>query len=105
MSASEPAAAKGYYVDLGERQGLKLGDILEVFRVQPVLNGVTGDASNFVRIHLGDLKIILLGEYSSIGRVQGLADPKDLPVLDHSTFMLGDIVEVKSSLPFDGRTP
>ena len=105
MSAAEPATAKDYYVDLGERQGLKLGDILEVFRVQPVLNGVTGDASNFVRIRLGDIKIILLGEFSSIGRVQSVADPKELPVLDHPGFMLGDVVEPKSSLPFDGRTP
>lgn len=105
MSSSEPATAKDFYVDLGERQGLKLGDILEVFRVTPVLNGVTGDASNFVRIHLGDIKIILLGEFSSIGRVNAVVDPKDLPVLDHSSFMLGDAVEPKSSLPFDGRTP
>lgn len=105
MSSTEAASAKDFYVDLGERQGLKLGDILEVFRVKPVLNGVTGDASNFVKIHLGDIKIILLGEFSSIGRVQSVVDPKDLPVLDHAGFMLGDAVEPKSSLPFDGRTP
>lgn len=105
MSANEPASAKDFYVDLGERQGMKLGDILEVFRVKPVLNGVTGDASNFVKIHLGEIKIILLGEFSSIGRINAVTDPKELPVLDHAGFMLGDEVEPKSSLPFDGRTP
>jgi len=105
MSSLDATAPKDFYVDLGDQQGLKTGDVLEVYRVQPVLNGVTGDANNFVRVRLGELKIILLGEFSSIARIHTLADAKELPVLDYPAFMLGDVVAAKTSLPFDNRTP
>lgn len=105
MSSSEGAPPRDFYIDLGQHQGLKLGDILTVTRVQPILNGVTGDSNNFIRVVLGEIKVTMLGEFSSIARVLSHTDPNELPVMDYPGFMLGDVVKPKSSLPFDGGTP
>ncbi len=100
MSVGEISAPKDYYIDLGEQNGVKVGDIFTVSRVMSVLNESTGDSTNLLRIPLGEVKVFLVGEFSSIARLTAPVDPKELPVLNYPLVMLGDEVELKTILPF-----
>ncbi len=100
MSASEPPAPRDYYLDLGQLNGVKVGDLFTVFRVMAVMNENTGDSTNILRIPLGELKVILAGDYTSIARMAAPIDLRELPVMNYPIVMLGDEVELKTSLPF-----
>jgi hypothetical protein len=52
-----------------------------------------------IRVVLGELRVVLIGETASVARVQSQRPEAQLPVLDFSGFRIGDSVEAKSSLP------
>jgi len=99
MSANEPNPPKDFYLDIGFRQGIRPGDTVEVSRVMAVLNGVTGDASSLLRVPLGEIKILLVGEFTSVGRAISLTDPNQIPTLEFPWMMIGDQVEPKGRVP------
>lgn len=105
MSYREPLPPKEYYFDLGMRDGLKEGDIIEVFRMIPVINSMSGGAWHLMRVTLGQLRITFLGESTSIGRSVNDREPQSLPSVEYPVFMIGDQVETKipdtkTGLPF-----
>lgn len=100
MSAKEPVPAKEFYIDLGMNDGVKEGDVFSVYRTVNVINMVNGYSPNLMKVPLGEIKIILVGEFTSIGRTLNRVAEADLPVLDYPDFMLGDVVDLKSNLPF-----
>lgn len=105
MSYREPLPPKEFYFDLGVRDGLKEGDIVEVFRMIPVVNSMSGGAWHLMRVTLGQMRITFVGESTSIGRSVNDREPASLPSVDYQSFMIGDQVEAKvpdakSGLPF-----
>jgi hypothetical protein len=100
MSSKEPVPPKDFYIDLGMNDGVKEGDVFSVYRTVNVVNMVNGYSPNLMRVPLGELKIFLVGEYTSIARMANRIAEADLPVLDYPDFMLGDVVDLKSNLPF-----
>jgi len=100
MTSAETSPPKDYYIDLGEQHGIKVGDILTVSRVMAVVNENTGDSHSVLHIPLAEVKVFLVGENASVARLAAPVDAKDLPVLNYPSVMLGDEVELKTSLPF-----
>jgi len=96
MSESEPLPEKDYYLSVGERDGLHLGDVVEVFRSYPVMDVASGVPARLIRISLGKLKISILGMSQSVARVDELRPPGLLPALVSPSPMLGDEVELVS---------
>ena len=100
MTSLPPLPPKDFYIDIGQHDGVKVGDVLEVSRELTVVNGLSGLPDHVMKVVIGNLKIILAGDFNSIGRAEGGLNPQELPSLDPPTFMLGDLVHLKSSLPF-----
>lgn len=100
MTMAEPPSPRDIYINRGELNGVKPGDVLQVFRETVILDALTGSASSLVRIPMGEIKVILTGQYASVARITSLRPVSELPVLDFPWIMMGDQVELKQSLPF-----
>ena len=101
MSDSEPIPPKDIFLDVGGRQGLHVGDMIPVHRSVMVLNRESGQPDGTVRVMMGELKLIAVGEANSVGRLQPGTVPEELPVMDSREIMLGDEVDIgtRTGLP------
>jgi hypothetical protein len=100
MSYSEPLPPKDYFIDLGERDGIKVGDVIEAFRYVPVPNRMASGDWHVMRVSLGDLKVKQVGESTSVARFEKDREINALPAMDYQSLMLGDQVILKTGLPF-----
>jgi hypothetical protein len=100
MTANEPLPPKDYFIDLGARQGIKPGQVFDVYRTIPVVDSWSGQPKEFLRVALGQLEVSYVGDSSSVARLTEQTDIKDLPAMDNPWFMVGDGVESNTSLPF-----
>ena len=102
MSNSEAMAPKDFYLDVGHRHGVKEGDILEVYRWLPVNNVFLGAPYHLVKVMLGEVRITIVEDSTSIARLHRYREAKELPAMESPSIMLGDQVKVnsKTSLPF-----
>lgn len=98
MSSLEAPAPKDYFVDLGARNGVQVGDVLQVYRMVPVMNQLTGGAWHLMKAILGEVKIYMVGESTCVGHLESDRDLSSIPVHDYPNFMLGDQVEMKAPL-------
>ncbi len=98
MSSLEAQAPKDYFIDLGQRNGVQPGDVLQVYRMVPVMNQLTGGAWHLMKVVLGEVKIYIVGESTSVGHLESDRDLSSIPVHDYPNFMLGDQVELKAPL-------
>jgi len=98
MSYMESLAPKDYFIDLGHRNGVQVGDILQVYRMVPVMNQLTGGAWHLMKAVLGEVKIYMVGESTCVGHLESDRDLSSIPVHDYPNFMLGDQVESKAPL-------
>lgn len=100
MTNAEPLPPKDFYVDLGQREGLREGDVLTVSRQIVNVHDRVGSPTARIRITLGELTVIAVGEGGSYARQASLRAPSELPFMDSPGFMTGDEVQTKSGLPF-----
>ena len=100
MSYSEPVPPKDYFIDLGERDGLKEGDRVEVYRYVPVPNRMASGDWHVMKVTLGELKIKQVGESTSVARYEREREINSLPAMEYQSLMLGDQVILKTGLPF-----
>ncbi len=100
MSYSEPVPPKDYFIDLGERDGLKVGDRVEVYRYVPVPNRMASGDWHVMKVTLGELRIKQVGESTSVARYEREREINSLPAMEYQSLMLGDQVILKTGLPF-----
>lgn len=100
MTTAEGLPPKDFFIDIGSREGIRDGDILTVYRVMPVINGLAGTPYHLMRVPLGELRVMTTGEAVSMGRLHVQRDINEMPAMVSQQFMLGDQVQLKSSLPF-----
>ena len=105
MTAEEPLPEKDFYIDLGSRDGVKVGDSFDIFRKLTVTNVPSGGAVDLFKLPFGELKVYLVGDSASVAHITRTPEFKDLPVVDYANVMLGDDVRLKSSLPFQPAAP
>jgi len=53
--------------------------------------------THVLRVVLGEVKVLTVGETASIARMQGQRVASDLPTMDYQNFMVGDTVEARSA--------
>jgi hypothetical protein len=99
MSFNDPVPPKDFFIDLGTRNGVKVGDVFEVSRHLPVNNALSGSPWHLMRIVLGEIRIYAVGESTAVGRAEIEREPSSLPAMDYSVFMVGDEVQLKTNLP------
>jgi len=99
MAASEPASAREYYLDVGKRQGLSDGEIVDIYREIPVTDQLAGGSPRLMRLPLGELKIVVAGEVTSLARLHRAASPETIPTSELALPMVGDRLRPKTRLP------
>ena len=89
---------RDYYVNMGVESGVKVGTILSVFRKVPVIDIYTNKAPGDLIVEVGQLKVIHTQKSMSVARIYSIANPKSIPVVQFEKAMLGDRVEISSTV-------
>ena len=98
LGRTQPRPAKLFYVSLGMRDGLKMGDLLTVFEDRPVFNEMTQFPEPVLPIAVGQLKVTQVGEFYSLA--QRTQTDRDKEQLGLSPFIeIGDRVQKLSVAP------
>ena len=100
MAEAEPTPPRDYYLDLGTRDGIKNGDLLEVSRQVSVPNASWGGTNHLLRVVLAEVKVLVVGETASIARVTTRREAAELPTLNFSSILVGDSVGAKNVSTF-----
>ncbi len=92
LSANDKAPNRDFYVDLGTKHGLKEGDTVTISRIIPVIQSVSGQPAQLIRLALGDGTVVRTADFVSLVRKKNSIDPSQLPAMNYLNFMLGDQV-------------
>jgi hypothetical protein len=95
LSYNESMPPKDYFIDLGTRNGIKVGDVFEVTRQIPVQNSLSEGPWHLMKVTLGDIRVYAVGESTAVGHSDFEREPTALPAMEFQTFMLGDEVALK----------
>jgi hypothetical protein len=93
MGTDNEVLKKNFYVNVGSKQGVKKGTLLDVFRVISVLDPYDNRKRVNYRVKIGELKVIHSNDEAAIS-VFHKREEKDLPVLELDQFIVGDHVAV-----------
>jgi hypothetical protein len=92
MGTPEEIIKKNYLVNIGHKQGVKKGTVLDVFRIISVLNPYDNRKRYNYQVKIGELKVIHADDEGSITRVHKYEEEK--PVLELDQFIVGDTIAV-----------
>ena len=95
MGNKDEVIRKNFYVDMGTNQGVKLGSVLDVYRVVSVLDPYESKKRFNHRIKIGEVKILHSEDSSAIGMLNKLEESEETPVFEVGKMMIGDIVAAK----------
>ncbi|MFG1500542.1 hypothetical protein ABMA70_10085 [Halobacteriovorax sp. XZX-3] len=85
---------KNYYVNLGEKQGIKNGTLLDVYRVVILNDPYDREKRYRHKMKVGQLEVIHHDSDTSIAITKNFNDKDRQPILDIPAFMVGDQVNV-----------
>ena len=95
MTNKSETMTKNYYVNLGAKQGVREGTVLDVYR-RVVQNDPYETKKRYdYDIKIGELEIIHNDKDSSIAISKSLNNKKNSPLFEIPNFMVGDAVKVK----------
>lgn len=97
MSEKETVTFRDYFASVGSREGVVVGDTVEVIRAVPGANALWGGVSPLIEVVLGEARVLAVSPAGSIIRMTKLNSPDQVPVLQYPRFMIGDLVRTKIS--------
>lgn len=86
---------KDFYINAGPAEGMKKGQILTVKRKMSVRDSSGATNVGEIIIPVGELKIIAVYDKVTVARLSKLLERDDLPMLEQTAVMTGDLVESK----------
>jgi len=92
MGADNEVIRKNYHINMGTKQGLRQGTVLDVFRIISVLNPYDGAKRVNHRVKMGQVKVLHASETAAITAFHRME--KETPVLELDQFIVGDHVGV-----------
>lgn len=95
MGNKDEVIRKNFYVDMGKNQGIKKGNLLDVYRVVSVLDPYESKKRFNHRVKIGEIKILHAEDSSAIGALNKLEVDSETPVFEIGQMMIGDIVAAK----------
>lgn len=95
MGLDNEVLKKNFYVNLGSKQGVRKGTLLDVFRVISVLDPYDNRKRISYRVKIGEVKVLHANDEAAI-TVFHKKEDKDMPVLDLDQFIVGDHVAVNT---------
>lgn len=94
MGIKNEILKKNYYVNLGDNQGVKQGNKLDVFRTIFRNDPYDTDKRYKYRFKVGELKVLHTEENASITSLELLQNGEANPMLKLRGFMIGDEVGI-----------
>jgi len=94
MGNKDEILKKNYYIDMGKNQGVAKGTTLDVYRVISVLDPYQNKKRYNHKIKIGQLKVLHAEETNAIAVLDKMEKEDEMPVLDVSSLMIGDLVNV-----------
>lgn len=85
---------KNYYVNIGSKQGVEKGTVLEVMREISRQDPYESKKRFNFDVEIGQLKVIHTEENSAIAILQQINTGKESPLYEIDNFMVGDRVQV-----------
>jgi hypothetical protein len=95
MGVDNEVLKKNFYVNLGSKQGVRKGTLLDVFRIISVLDPYDNRKRVNYRVKIGELKVLHSNDEAAI-TVFHKKEDKDMPVLELDQFIVGDHVAVNT---------
>lgn len=96
MGIENETITKNYYVNMGEKQGLESGTVLDVFRVISRLDPYETKKRYNYRVKIGELEVIHAEENSAITNLKAIDEGQKKGIFfDVPGLMIGDHVGVK----------
>ena len=97
MSEKETVPYRDFFASVGSREGVQVGESLEVVRAVPGANALWGGVSPLIEVVIGEVQVLAVSPAGSIVRMTKLTSPEQVPVLQYARFMIGDLVRTKIS--------
>ena len=95
MGIENEKITKNYYVNMGEKQGLENGSVLDVYRVISILDPYQTKKRFNHRVKVGEIKVLHAEDTSAIAHPNELEAGKNDIHYEIPGLMIGDHVEVK----------
>ena len=95
MGEDNEVIKKNYYVNLGDKQGVKKGITLDVFRIISRLDPYETKKRYNYKVKIGELEVIHTEENTAITQLKTFENGKESPLFEIENFMIGDKVGVK----------
>ncbi len=86
---------KNFYVNMGSKQGLDHGTVLDVYRVISRLDPYKTKKRYNYRVKIGELKVLHTEDDSAIAELSEIKTKDESIYFEIPSFMIGDHVEVK----------
>lgn len=86
---------KNYYLNMGQKQGIQPGTVLDVYRSISRSDPYETKKRYQYKVKIGELKVLHSEDESSIGSLVKVMNDKDQPLFEIENFMIGDNVSVK----------
>lgn len=86
---------KNYYVNIGAKQGVQKGSILNVVRLITENDPYESKRRYSYQLKVGELQVIHQDEDASIAVSRNITSDDVSPILEIKTFMVGDEVKIK----------
>ena len=93
MGYTDEVIKKNYLVNMGEKQGVKKGTVLDVFRTISAMNPYDNRKLYTYQVKIGELKVLHSDDEGSIASLHQY-EKEDRPVMDLDQFIVGDTISV-----------
>lgn len=95
MGEPDEVINKNYYLNIGRKQGVESGVLLDVFRTIARVNPYENNRRYIYRVKIGEIEVIHAEDESSIGKMYTLFEDTARPLIELESFNVGDEVEVQ----------
>jgi hypothetical protein len=94
MGFDDEITKKNYYINMGADQGLRSGNLVDVFRIVSMNDPYESKKRYDYQFKIGELKVIHSEGSSSIAVLNQMSTDEQSPMLEIRNFMVGDRVNV-----------
>lgn len=94
LGNSDEASLKDYYVNMGSKDGVSKGAVLEVRRRTATYDLINQKLYKDVAFPIATLRVIHVESSAAIARLEKMTPPEKTPAISPRTIMVGDIVQL-----------
>jgi hypothetical protein len=95
--SDEDPVYKDYYINGGDKSGLKKDMLVNIFREVTLKDPVEGKEAPKLKVPVGKLRLIYVEDDIAVARLYERSNRDSLPMLEQIGFMIGDQIEVKTA--------